>query len=96
MQQDFKNMQDNEQAQALLQQIVDMEQELNECIVHTLQRDGEIIPAFKKYSEEGADKIKKEFDAKMKETEARIRAIREHEKQQDAMLDDENDGKAAN
>lgn len=71
-----------------------MEQELNECIVHTLQRDGDIIPAFKKYNEEAADKIKKEFDAKMKETEKRIKNIRDHEKMQDAMLEDEDENLA--
>ena len=87
-------MKDNEQAKGLLQQIVDMEQELNECIVHTLQRDGDIIPAFKKYNEEAADKIKKEFDAKMKETEKRIKNIRDHEKMQDAMLEDEDENLA--
>lgn len=68
-----------------------MEQELNECIVLTLQHEGDIIPAFKKYNEEAVDKIKKEFDAKMKEKEAYIKSIRSHQKEKDAMLQDEMD-----
>lgn len=44
-----------------------MEEDLNECIVITLQNKGEIIPAFYMYSDEARAKIKENFDAKLKE-----------------------------
>ena len=67
MREEYNNEKDNEKAQKLLQQIVDIEEDQNECLVHTLQKTGEIMPAFKKYSEGYSDKIKKEFDQKKKD-----------------------------
>lgn len=92
LQQKYTKMQDSKEAKTMLKQILDIDEELNECIVQKLQRDGEIFPALKVYSLDATDKINKEFNENMKKIETKNKEIKQNfSKLQESILGKDNE-----